>query len=220
MKRLLDIILIIIATPVWVPLLLSTWILVRIYLGKPVFFRQRRAGLHGRPFEIIKFRTMLNTTDANGDPLPDEERLTPFGRRLRSWSLDELPELVNVLRGEMSLVGPRPLPVAYVDRYSPEQARRLECLPGITGWAQVNGRNLLDWEARFQQDAWYLDNQSILLDIKILWKTLATVSSRKGISSENSATMTEFMGSAAARDRAPGPQTGPPGPPDPSRKSG
>ena len=200
MKRLIDIVLIIIALPFWVPLFALTWILVRVRLGKPVFFRQRRAGLHGKPFDILKFRTMTDQRGEDGSLLPDEERLTRFGQRLRSLSLDELPELLNVLRGEMTLVGPRPLPVQYVERYSPGQARRLECVPGITGWAQVNGRNALDWEERFRHDVWYLENKTISLDIKILWMTIRAVLRRDGISGEGSVTMTEFMGSADRQD--------------------
>ena len=202
MKRLIDIILIIIALPVWIPLFVVTWVLVRVRLGKPAFFRQRRAGLHGKSFEILKFRTMTDQRGDDGALLPDEERLTLFGRRLRSLSLDELPKLLNVLRGEMTLVGPRPLPVQYVGRYSREQARRLECVPGITGWAQVNGRNALDWDERFKHDVWYLENKSILLDIRILWMTISAVVRREGISGEGSVTMTEFMGRADRPDPA------------------
>jgi lipopolysaccharide/colanic/teichoic acid biosynthesis glycosyltransferase len=195
MKRLIDILLIIMFLPLWLPLFALVWILVRVNLGSPAFFRQRRAGLHGKPFDILKFRTMTEARDTDGRLLPDAERLTPFGRRLRSLSLDELPELLNVLRGEMAMVGPRPLPVHYVERYSPGQARRLQCVPGITGWAQVNGRNALDWDTRFQHDVWYLENKSILLDIRILCMTVAAVLKREGIAGEGSVTMTEFMGS-------------------------
>jgi lipopolysaccharide/colanic/teichoic acid biosynthesis glycosyltransferase len=218
MKRILDLLIVLIALPFWLPVFLVVWLIVRIKLGSPAFFRQRRAGKDGKPFEIIKFRTMRDLRDADQNLLPDEERLTPFGRRMRSLSLDELPELMNVIRGEMSLVGPRPLPVIYLERYSPEQARRHECRPGITGWAQVNGRNLVDWEQRFQMDVWYVDHAGLLLDLKILWKTIATVFSREGISAENTATMHEFMGSGTSTgERLPNsaqPQT-----PDPSRKS-
>lgn len=220
MKRLIDILLIIMALPLWLPLLLLTWILVRINLGRPVFFRQVRAGLHGKPFEILKFRTMKDLRDEGGQLLPDRQRLTPFGHRLRSLSLDELPELLNVLRGQMSLVGPRPLPVIYVERYSPEQARRLECVPGITGWAQVNGRNALDWDERFQHDIWYLENRSILMDIRILWKTVAAVLRRDGIAGEGTVTMTEFMGSSRCPDPVHQPPPETPGSADPSHKSG
>ena len=201
MKRLLDILLILLTVPVWLLLFLMTLLMVLLAFGRPVFFRQERAGLHGKPFQIIKFRTMRDLRDADGNLLPDAERLTSLGRLLRALSLDELPELLHVLKGEMSLVGPRPLPTTYVPRYSPEQARRLECLPGITGWAQVNGRNLLGWDDRFRHDVWYVDNQSISFDLKILWLTLLTVVRREGIAAENSATMTEFMGSDADPDQ-------------------
>lgn len=176
------------------PILLIISIVIRINMGSPVFFRQVRAGLYGRPFTILKFRTMVDAFDQNGCPLPDEKRLTPLGRFLRSTSLDELPELVNVLRGDMSLVGPRPLLVEYLDRYTPEQARRHEVKPGITGWAQVNGRNALTWEEKFKLDVWYVDNWSLWLDLKILWLTCIAVVTRKGISAEGHATMPEFTG--------------------------
>ena len=172
MKRLLDILLILIALPVWLPVFVVVAIVVRLGLGAPVFFRQERAGLNGKPFAILKFRTMKDLRDSEGKLLPDADRLTPCGEWLRRLSLDELPELLNVLRGEMSLVGPRPWPTRYVARYTREQARRLECLPGVTGWAQVNGRNLLDWEGRFAHDLWYVDNQTIWLDLKITLLTL------------------------------------------------
>jgi len=160
-----------------------------------VIFTQERPGLHGRIFKMYKFRTMRDLRDAGGNLLPDEQRLTKLGRFLRSTSLDELPELFNVLKGEMSLVGPRPLLVAYLDRYTPEQARRHEVLPGITGWAQVNGRNAISWEEKFKLDVWYVDHQSFWLDLKILFMTLAKVFKREGISAEGSATAPEFMGS-------------------------
>jgi lipopolysaccharide/colanic/teichoic acid biosynthesis glycosyltransferase len=195
MKRIMDLGLVVLGLPLWGPLFLIVWLVVRIRLGAPAFFRQKRAGRNGNAFEIIKFRTMTDHRDADGNLLPDAARLTRLGSLLRSLSLDELPELLNVLRGEMSLVGPRPLPVIYLERYSPEQARRHEVLPGITGWAQVNGRNSVDWEARFRMDIWYVDNRSLWLDLRILGKTLLTVVSRRGISAENSATMHEFMGS-------------------------
>lgn len=220
MKRALDILLVLLSLPLWLPVFVATLIAVRVQLGRPVFFRQWRAGRGGRPFRILKFRTMLERRDAQGRLLPDAERLTPFGGWLRSVSLDELPELLNILTGDMSLVGPRPLPTAYTARYSPQQARRLDCLPGLTGWAQVNGRNLLDWEARFAHDIWYVDNRSLRLDLRILWKTLMTVLGREGISAENAATMTEFMGSQPAAAPAPAPRTAPPAAPDPSRKNG
>jgi lipopolysaccharide/colanic/teichoic acid biosynthesis glycosyltransferase len=219
MKRILDLLIILIALPLWLPLLGLVAVVVRVRLGRPVFFRQKRAGKNGRPFDILKFRTMLDARDGAGKLLPDEQRLTPLGRRLRSLSLDELPELLNVIRGEMSLVGPRPLPVIYLDRYSPEQARRHDCRPGITGLAQVNGRNLVDWDRRFELDVWYVDHAGPWLDLKILWKTVATVFLREGISAENSATMHEFMGPGNSVER-PQPNGGAPGSPDPSRKNG
>jgi len=163
-------------------------------MGSPVLFRQVRPGLNGRPFEMVKFRTMKDALDAVGNPLPDSERLTPFGQFLRSSSLDELPELWNVLRGDMSLVGPRPLLVEYLPRYSREQYRRHEVRPGITGWAQVNGRNSLDWDKKFKLDVWYVDNQSLCLDIKILFLTVKKVLVRDGISAEGEATMSKFKG--------------------------
>lgn len=170
-------------------------VLVRAKLGKPVLFNQVRPGLRGRLFKLHKFRTMRDAYDDKGKPLPDEQRLTPFGRFLRASSLDELPELVNVLKGEMSLVGPRPLLTAYLDRYTPEQARRHEALPGITGWAQVNGRNALTWEDKFRLDVWYVDHQSLWLDLKILFLTIWKALKREGINAPGSATAPEFMGS-------------------------
>jgi lipopolysaccharide/colanic/teichoic acid biosynthesis glycosyltransferase len=164
-------------------------------LGRPVLFRQRRPGLGGEPFELVKFRTMLNSFGQDGKPLADAERLTPLGRRLRAWSLDELPTLWNVLHGEMSLVGPRPLMMQYLDRYTPEQARRHDVRPGVTGWAQVKGRNALSWEEKFELDIWYVDHLSLWLDIKILLMTPWKVLKREGISKEGYATMPEFMGS-------------------------
>jgi lipopolysaccharide/colanic/teichoic acid biosynthesis glycosyltransferase len=169
--------------------------LVRLRLGAPVLFRQVRPGLRGDPFMLFKFRTMVDTADAAGRPLSDEARLTGLGRWLRSFSLDELPELVNVLRGEMSLVGPRPLLTAYLDRYTPHQARRHEVLPGMTGWAQVNGRNALTWERKFEFDVWYVDHWSLWLDLKILATTLLKTLTREGISPPGQATAEEFWGS-------------------------
>jgi lipopolysaccharide/colanic/teichoic acid biosynthesis glycosyltransferase len=177
------------------PLLVITALLVRRLLGTPVLFRQRRPGLHGKPFTIYKFRTMTDARDQDGNLLSDEERCPPFGRFLRSSSLDELPELWNVLRGEMSFVGPRPLMMEYLDRYSPEQARRHDVLPGITGWAQVNGRNAISWEEKFNLDVWYVDNHNLYLDLKILWLTAAKVIKRDGISAPGELTAPEFMGS-------------------------
>lgn len=167
---------------------------IRFKLGSPVFFSQIRAGKDGRPFVMKKFRTMTEERDANGNLLPDSERLTPFGKLLRSTSLDELPELWNVLKGEMSLVGPRPLLMDYLPLYSPQQMRRHLVRPGITGWAQINGRNSLGWEEKFALDTWYVDNQSLFLDIRILWLTVKKVLIREGISADGEATMVRFKG--------------------------
>ena len=176
------------------PLLLVLVLLVRIFLGAPVFFQHLRPGLGGVPFVLYKFRTMTTKTDADGNLLPDEERLNAFGSFLRSSSLDELPELFNILKGDMSLVGPRPLLMEYLGRYSPEQARRHEVRPGLTGWAQVNGRNALSWDKKFELDVWYVDNHTFLLDLKIVWMTLVKVVRREGISAEGYATAPFFMG--------------------------
>jgi lipopolysaccharide/colanic/teichoic acid biosynthesis glycosyltransferase len=175
------------------PLLILVW-LVRNKLGRPVFFRQLRPGIHGKPFAMIKFRTMTNEHGPDGRLLPDADRLKPFGRFLRSTSLDELPELWNVLKGDMSLVGPRPLLIQYLSLYSPEQSRRHEVRPGITGWAQVNGRNSIEWEEKFKHDVWYVDNNNLLLDIKILWLTFRKVFVRDGISYVGEVTMPVFTG--------------------------
>ena len=175
------------------PLLFLIW-QVRRKLGSPVFFRQTRPGLHGQPFEMVKFRTMTDTRGPDGKLLPDADRLTSFGRFLRASSLDELPELWNVLKGDMSLVGPRPLLMEYLPLYSPEQARRHDVRPGITGWAQVNGRNALSWEEKFKLDGWYVDHRSLWLDIKILWLTVRKVLVREGISADGEATMSKFTG--------------------------
>lgn len=170
-------------------------VLVWVKLGRPVLFRQQRPGFMERPFTLLKFRTMMDARDVDGQLLPDEVRLTPFGRFLRSTSLDELPELFNVLKGEMSLVGPRPLLMKYLDRYTPEQRRRHEVRPGITGWAQVNGRNALSWEEKFAHDIWYVEHVSIWLDMKIIWLTIWKIFQREGINHPNSATMEEFKSS-------------------------
>lgn len=175
------------------PLALLAW-LVRLKLGSPVLFTQVRPGLHGKPFLMVKFRTMTNASDACGVLLPDAERLTSFGRFLRASSLDELPELWNVLRGEMSLVGPRPLLMEYLSLYSPEQARRHEVRPGITGWAQVNGRNAISWADKFALDVWYVDHLTLWLDLRILWLTVRKVLVRDGISAPSDATMPKFEG--------------------------
>lgn len=193
-KRLLDLIIVIPALMMLAPVMAVIALLVRIKLGRGVIFRQRRPGLHGRPFMMLKFRTMTDARDAQGRLLPDEQRLTPFGRFLRSTSLDELPELFCVLRGEMSLVGPRPLLMQYLERYTPEQRRRHEVLPGITGLAQINGRNALSWEEKFAYDVQYVDQLSLWLDLKILALTLWKVMKREGISQPGHATAEEFMG--------------------------
>ncbi len=200
MKRLIDLLGAGFALVLLSPLLVVVMLLVRINLGAPVFFRQRRPGIHGNLFTLIKFRTMTEARDAEGSPLPDAQRLTRFGRFLRSASLDELPELVNVLKGDMSLVGPRPLLIEYLERYNPEQARRHEVRPGITGWAQVNGRNLTGWPERFKYDVWYVDNHNLWLDLKILLLTFWKTVRREGISGEGHTTMHEFMGSARPVD--------------------
>ncbi len=193
-KRAFDLFLTIPLLVVCSPLFALVALLVRIKLGRPILFRQQRPGLHGQPFILLKFRTMTDARDADGTLLPDAERLTPFGAFLRSTSLDELPELINVLKGEMSLVGPRPLHMRYLERYSPEQARRHEVRPGITGWAQVHGRNAVDWETRFKLDVYYVDHQSFGLDLSIIARTFGTVLKREGISEAGHVTMTEFMG--------------------------
>lgn len=177
------------------PVLLVLVVLVRSKLGSPAIFCQERPGKNGRVFRLYKLRTMTDERDEDGRLLPDEQRLTPFGRTLRSLSLDELPELWNIFRGDMSLVGPRPLLVKYLPLYNAQQARRHEVMPGLTGWAQVNGRNLVTWEDKFTMDVWYVDHISFALDLKILWLTVKAVLRREGISAESSATMEEFQGS-------------------------
>jgi lipopolysaccharide/colanic/teichoic acid biosynthesis glycosyltransferase len=194
MKRLIDICGALTALIILLPVILATAILVRLRMGSPILFVQVRPGLNGIPFHMFKFRTMLDALDKTGRPLPDKERLTTFGRFLRSTSLDELPGLWNVLKGDMSLVGPRPLLMEYLPLYSPEQARRHNVRPGITGWAQVNGRNALSWEDKFALDVWYVDNRSLMLDLKILLKTVRKVLIRDGISSAGEATMSKFTG--------------------------
>lgn len=200
-KRAFDLILIVLSAPLWAPLLALTAALVRIKLGSPILFRQVRPGFGGRPFQLLKFRTMTEARDEKGKYLPNQQRSTPFGCWLRSSSLDELPELFNVLRGEMSLVGPRPLLMQYLARYTPEQARRNEVKPGITGWAQVNGRNVISWEDKFRLDVWYVDHQSFWLDIKILWMTAWGVLAREGIDKPGYIGQEEFMGSRGAQDQ-------------------
>jgi lipopolysaccharide/colanic/teichoic acid biosynthesis glycosyltransferase len=194
-KRVLDLALTVLALVVLAPVGLIVGGLIRLKLGGPVLFRQPRPGRNDRVFELIKFRTMSNTRDADGELLPDDQRLTPFGARLRRTSLDELPTLWNVVRGDMSLVGPRPLLVQYLDRYTPEQRRRHEVAPGITGWAQINGRNAIAWEEKFDLDVWYVENVSLRTDLAILFRTVAQVLGQRGISAEGHATTPEFMGS-------------------------
>jgi sugar transferase EpsL len=194
-KRALDLGLTVPAVIVLAPLGLAIGALIRVKLGKPILFRQRRPGYQGRIFELIKFRTMSDARDETGALLPDEQRLTPFGRRLRRTSLDELPTLWNVIRGDMSLIGPRPLLIQYLDRYTPEQRRRHEVLPGVTGWAQINGRNAITWEEKFDLDLWYVDNMSLRTDVVILLRTVAEVMSQRGISAHGHVTTSEFMGS-------------------------
>ncbi len=198
MKRVMDILVSAILLLVTAPVLLLIALLIVCSMGCPVLFRQRRPGYRGRIFTLNKFRTMRQAVGRDGQLLPDAQRLTPVGRFVRATSLDELPQLWNVLRGEMSLVGPRPLLVEYLERYSPEQARRHEVRPGITGWAQVNGRNAISWEKRFELDVWYVDHQSLLLDLTILWLTVVKVIKREGISAAGEATMPVFMGQATA----------------------
>jgi lipopolysaccharide/colanic/teichoic acid biosynthesis glycosyltransferase len=193
-KRLLDILITIPALIMLSPILILISILVAIIHGSPILFRQERPGYKGKIFTIYKFRTMRDALDESGKPLPDHKRLTKFGRFIRSLSLDELPELINVLKGEMSLVGPRPLLTAYLPLYNAEQARRHDVLPGITGWAQVHGRNVLSWQEKFELDVWYVDNQSIWLDIKIIGLTLLKVLKREGISQPGQATAELFQG--------------------------
>ena len=194
MKRLFDFLLALLALLLLALPLLLLALLVRRKLGSPVLFRQVRPGLHGQPFEMVKFRTMTDARGADDALLPDAVRLTPFGRFLRASSLDELPELWNVLKGEMSLVGPRPLLMEYVPLYNAEQYRRHEVRPGVTGWAQVNGRNAISWEEKFKLDVWYVEHQSLALDIKILWLTVRKVLLRDGISAAGEATMAKFHG--------------------------
>jgi lipopolysaccharide/colanic/teichoic acid biosynthesis glycosyltransferase len=193
-KRLFDLALTVPALLLFSPVLAIVAVLVRVRLSAPVLFRQRRPGLHGRPITVLKFRTMTDGRDADGNLLPDADRRTRLGQFLRATSLDELPELINVLRGGMSLVGPRPLLMGYLERYTPEQMRRHDVPPGITGWAQVGGRNSLGWDEKFARDVWYVDHLSLGMDVKILGMTVSTVLKREGISAEEHATMPEFTG--------------------------
>jgi lipopolysaccharide/colanic/teichoic acid biosynthesis glycosyltransferase len=193
-KRFFDLLVAALLLSLLLPVMVVLMLMVRLRLGTPVLFSQSRPGLHGHPFLMFKFRTMTDARDPTGQLLPDSDRLTAFGLFLRSSSLDELPEVWNVLKGDMSLVGPRPLLLEYLDLYSPEQARRHEVRPGITGWAQVNGRNALSWEDKFKLDVWYVDNRTFWLDIKILWFTVYKVVLRDGINAEGEATMPKFTG--------------------------
>ena len=198
MKRLLDIIISAVALILLCPVILWTSWKVRKHLGVPIVFRQSRPGLNAKPFELVKFRSMRDAIDSMGNPLPDAERMTPFGHFLRASSLDELPELWSVLKGDMSLVGPRPLLNEYLPLYNAEQARRHEVRPGITGWAQVNGRNSLSWEEKFKLDIWYVDNHTVWLDIKILLMTVRKVLVREGISADGEVTMSKFSGTKSS----------------------
>jgi lipopolysaccharide/colanic/teichoic acid biosynthesis glycosyltransferase len=200
LKRVFDILVSGVALVVLVIPLLVLVVLIRRKLGAPALFRQIRPGLHGRPFQLIKFRTMTDARGEDGLPLPDSERLTPFGRFLRATSLDELPELWNVLKGDMSLVGPRPLLMQYLPLYSQEQARRHEVRPGLTGWAQVNGRNALSWEQKFSLDVWYVDNRTFGMDVKILLLTVRKAIAREGISAPGDATMPPFLGPGGSKN--------------------
>ena len=197
-KRILDLVLTLPALAVLSPLLGAIGLAVRLSLGSPVIYRQRRPGLNGNPFILFKFRTMREARDDRGGLLPDEARLTPLGRLLRRTSMDELPELFNVLRGEMSLVGPRPLLMQYLDRYTPEQGRRHLVKPGITGWAQVSGRNAISWEDKFRHDLWYVEHPSLSLDLRILALTVRKIARQEGISQPGHATAKEFMGTQHA----------------------
>ena len=191
-KRVFDVLVTVITAPLWGTLLAAVALLIRVLDGAPVLFRQTRPGFRGEPFDLLKFRSMSDARDPSGELLPDAERIGRLGAFLRKTSLDELPELLNVLKGDMSLVGPRPLLMEYLDRYTPEQMRRHEVPPGITGWAQVNGRNALTWDEKFALDLWYVDNHSIGLDVRILLKTVGQVVRREGISAEGHATMPKF----------------------------
>ncbi|MEZ8547889.1 sugar transferase [Vibrio cyclitrophicus] len=196
MKRIFDFIVSLTALIVFLPIIALVARKIRKNLGSPVLFRQARPGLNGKSFEMVKFRSMKDAVDQNGNPLPDSERMTPFGDKLRSSSLDELPGLWNVLKGDMSLVGPRPLLVQYLPLYNKEQARRHDVRPGITGWAQINGRNAISWEEKFKLDVWYVDNRTLGLDIKILFLTVKKVFVKEGISAEGHVTIEPFTGSS------------------------
>jgi sugar transferase EpsL len=203
-KRVVDLVVSIAALLLLAPALVVIAVMIRLTMGGSVLFRQRRPGLHGHPFTMMKFRTMTDARDGQGQLLPDSERLTATGRFLRATSADELPALINVLKGEMSLVGPRPLLIEYLGRYTPEQMRRHDVKPGITGWAQVNGRNSLSWEKKFELDVWYVDHRSLGLDLRILWLTLMKVLKRDGITAEGHSTMPIFMGTRNNQDEKAG----------------
>ena len=207
-KRFFDILIVLLFAAIWIPILLLLAVVVRLRLGSPIFFRQQRPGYRAEPFTLIKFRTMTDRRGADGQLLPDIERLPAFGKWLRSTSLDELPELINILRGEMSLVGPRPLLMQYLGRYNERQARRHLVKPGLTGWSQVNGRNSLDWEEKLEMDTWYAENVSFLLDLKIMLMTFAAVFRSEGVHIPGSVTPPEFMGSGHKRTN--GPSVSPP----------
>ena len=200
LKRVLDVVIASTALLLLSPVYFFVAYKVRKNLGSPVLFRQVRPGLHGKPFEMIKFRSMKDAVDENGNPLPDSERLTPFGQMLRATSLDEMPELWNVIKGEMSIVGPRPLLMEYLPLYNAEQAKRHNVRPGITGYAQVNGRNAISWEKKFELDTWYVENRSLWLDFKIMLKTVKKVVAKDDISAEGEATMSKFTGTSEPKD--------------------
>lgn len=195
LKRAFDLLATVFAMPIWLPVIGMVALVVRLRLGTPVFFQQARGGLRGNVIQILKFRTMTEERSADGCLLPDAQRLTPLGKFLRAYSLDELPSLVNVLRGDLSLVGPRPLIADYLALYTPRQSRRHDVRPGITGWAQVNGRNALTWEEKFELDVWYVENRSFWLDLRVLFMTVAKVFQRAGINAQGEATMPRFLGS-------------------------
>lgn len=193
LKRIFDLTAVLLFVPVWLPLGLLFSLLVAINLGRPIFFLQERPGLHGKPFRLIKFRTMTDGRDPEGRLLPDEQRMTALGKMMRRLSFDEIPEVINVLKGEMSCVGPRPLLMSYLTRYTPEQARRHEVPPGVTGLAQINGRNAISWEEKFAHDVWYVDHGSLLLDLRIFFRTAGFAFRRQGINQPGHATMEEFQ---------------------------
>ena len=201
LKRLFDIIGALLGLILFAPVFLLLAILIRRQMGSPVFFRQTRPGRDGQSFEMLKFRTMRDAIGPDGQPLPDADRMTKLGQKLRSTSLDELPELWNVLKGEMSLVGPRPLLMEYLPLYNEEQARRHEVRPGVTGWAQINGRNAISWEQKFALDVWYVDNRTLWLDFKIIWLTIRKVLKRDGISAQGEATMPKFFGTEGDHEK-------------------